>query len=628
MSIQAPPRLSLSAKSLCITMSAARVLWPLVLWWTSCSAAGELGHSPEAAAWDAVLAGDDECRASPPGSPSSSPPASCALSALQMRSKLEALATAAAGGGSAASASASASASSAEATTPAPSPADTYDVIVVGGGLVGSVVAARLAEALPTRRVLLLEAGAASQKAVGGQDLPATWNTGAKRWDQWPGAEKFDGLTRYDVPGNYEVLQCWDKTCSESWGNAVAAFQCKILGGCGVMNGALMQQPNAANFADWPHGWKWDDLSRYFEAARSLFHITEDPSKDGEHYLDNAGGAALVREALAEQRYRFSSSLVARPRTFAIPDVAAKNGIRQSTTSELLPTAMARPNFELRLGCEVLKIVHRNGRASGVVYKDRDGTSQTVSVQESGLLVVSAGAWNTPRLLLASELDGKGTVGRGLSDHTLVSSVYTMSSGPHTKGDDDSFSLRPPSYAAIDQYAKQRSGPLAQYGPTLTMFLKSPSTPGAADEIDVEVWVNPISKAGEVHLSAVLMRPSCSSGDLHLNGDGTEGISGNLYAPCKQDKETLAWAFKQVDVLMASKGGVRVRTSGYNAMNHFVGSCKLGSCLALETLLLQGSSNVAVADASALPGQVWGHPALTLTAFGYKAADMLAASLK
>jgi len=79
---------------------------------------------------------------------------------------------------------------------------------------------------------------------------------------------------------------------------------------------------------------------------------------------------------------------------------------------------------------------------------------------------------------------------------------------------------------------------------------------------------------------------------------------------------------------MAPKGGKRVHTSGHNAMHHFAGSCKLGSCLAPETLLLQGTSNVAVADASALPGQVWGHPALTLTAFGYKAADMLAASLK
>lgn len=39
------------------------------------------------------------------------------------------------------------------------SDADKYDYVVVGGGTAGCVVAARLAEYLPNKRVLLIEAG-------------------------------------------------------------------------------------------------------------------------------------------------------------------------------------------------------------------------------------------------------------------------------------------------------------------------------------------------------------------------------------------------------------------------------------------------------------------------------------
>ena len=98
-------------------------------------------------------------------------------------------------------------------------------------------------------RVALLEAGRASHASLGGTEPPASWDPSQRRWINWADNGGLQ-VTRYDLPGNYEALQCWDRRCPESWLTDVPYFQCKVLGGCGVMNGALVQRPNAAS---WPH---------------------------------------------------------------------------------------------------------------------------------------------------------------------------------------------------------------------------------------------------------------------------------------------------------------------------------------------------------------------------------------
>jgi len=222
-------------------------------------------------------------------------------------------------------------------------------------------------------------------------------------------------------------------------------------------------------------------------------------------------------------------------------------------------------------------------------------------------------------------------VGEGVSDHSLISMVYTVSGSAEplaSAGASAGFSIDPPDSAAISYYVASRSGPLAQYGPTLVAFIRHPTTRGPPEAFDVEVWVDQLSKERDVHVSIVLMRPTCSSGRLYLGSDGRLKQSGNLNIACRRDRDIANFAIDELDRWMEKFGAKRVAKSEPRTMRHFVGSCALGRCASPEDLRVRGSSNIAVADASLVPEQVWGHPQLTLTAVGFKAAEVLAASLR
>jgi len=497
------------------------------------------------------------------------------------------------------------------------------DIIIVGAGLVGAALAARLAEKLPSKNILLLEAGRASHASLGGTDPPASWSR--DHWDVWPNLQT--KLTRYDVPGNYETIQCWSRNCAESWGHLTPFFQCKILGGCGVMNGALAQVPQLENFESWPLGWRTSDLMPYFEDAKSMFHITETPSGDEKHYLDEAG-ANFVRRAFEKAGLVHSSSLLKAAGTVSRPQVTAAHGVRQSTASQFLPGALKRANFDLRLETEVLEVIHEAGRASGVRVRTADGGSRVLRLRQGGLLVLSAGALNTPRLLMASGISAGGHVGKYLSDHPLQSLVYKAPGRPgaYAEGATEGFSLRPPRRNHILQYAGSQTGPLSQFGPTLTAFVRDPSTRGRRGVYDVEVWVNPISREGELHVSLTLMRPTCSKAELRLQGKEIKA-HGRLLLACRRDRKTMEFALRQVDRWLRKQGAVQIHKGRVLDLNHFAGTCALGRCVDPKNLRVTGMSNVAVADASILPGQIWGHPALALSAVALKAADAMAASL-
>lgn len=400
------------------------------------------------------------------------------------------------------------------------------------------------------------------------------------------------------------------------------------------MNGALMQQPSASNFASWPTGWRMSDLASYYDEVKARFSITATPSADGKHYA--GAGHDVLRNALEKQGFQSDGS-TDRPSKghMGIPKVTASGGVRQSTASVYLPDALEHPGFQLRTGAEVSAIVHDGYRASGVRFSQEGMGSEVASLKAGGVLVLAGGAFNTPRLLLASGIGPAGAVanshvGRGLSDHTITMMTYRL---PEAAGI-SAWPLTPPSEGTIAKYAHEQSGGLAQFGPTLAAFIRNPETPGDATHYDVEAFVNPAAADNELLVWFVLMRPQCSTANLQLAGNSVRYSSPNLHLGCEQDVRTMQHA---VDVVTNALAGSRatplpskswwLQSHRVGAMNHWVGTCALGTCVDPRTLIVRGTENVAVVDASLLPGQVWGHPALTLKAVALKAGDTLAARL-
>jgi choline dehydrogenase len=203
-----------------------------------------------------------------------------------------------------------------------------------------------------------------------------------------------------------------------------------------MINGCIGVRGRPADFERWEaagaKGWGWDSVLPFYEAVDQMQPLQ---TWDRDQWLPVQDVLISGFQELGYRYYEDMNNPNAWDEAVGPWPQNRRNGIRQGTLVTYIRAARARPNFELRPGALVDRVLLDGTRARGVRYLTAVGQAVDISASR---VVMSAGAYGSPQILLrsgigpADELRALGIgavadlpVGRGLMEHAYVRLFYT-----------------------------------------------------------------------------------------------------------------------------------------------------------------------------------------------------------
>ena len=281
------------------------------------------------------------------------------------------------------------------------------DVVVVGGGSAGCVVAGRLAGESDAD-VVLLEAGP---------------DYGAQGDPRWP-ADLLDG-------GALVTSHDWGYASGELPGREPIGFsRARVIGGCSSHNGCIVAVGCPADYDAWARiagdaSWAADALRPLFARALARLRVRHyDPDEVGPFHQACLDAASALEVPRRDDLDDLDGGI-----GFGSEPVNVEHGVRVNAAFAYLDPVRGRPG--LRIVDEALcdRIVHRDDGVEVIAW--RGGEELRV---RAGTAVLAAGSYGSPSILLRSgtgdpaELRAVGIepvhplpgVGRNLHDHPVV----------------------------------------------------------------------------------------------------------------------------------------------------------------------------------------------------------------
>lgn len=253
------------------------------------------------------------------------------------------------------------------------------DYVIAGGGSGGSVAAGVLADAGAS--VILLEAGPSAD------EHPRTLDA-----DGYKDTFVDDGVffDRFSEPQPAAARQ------------RIFLGTGRVLGGSGMVNGMVYTRGARDDYAEWPAGWRWDDVVSDYEALEARLRLhRRAPTRFTE---------ACVRAAEATGFRRsedFHDGLLGN--TVGYEWMSYEGDRRRSS---YVAYVRGRPEIDVRTRAEVRRVLFEGTRAVGVEV-EVGGCIETIRARRE--VILAAGALETPKVLL---LSGIGP-GAALSAHGL-----------------------------------------------------------------------------------------------------------------------------------------------------------------------------------------------------------------